>query len=194
MLKPYLPVTSTIKGLRGSFQTWHDLEVKGRQAQSPGHKYLPTHSSLRALGGPGLRLGGTPINPPADRLSLCPPCHRAFLGAAAASAAPSGGRDKLRSWSEGRSRGWCGRVSGWEQGEQARPSAGWGAEPPASPAGGQSTDTRPLHGALRWLFPHSPVRLRGLSTPTLMPSNRDSALRGRRARSVRRDLMGPSSA
>lgn len=29
--------------------------------------------------------------------------------------------------------------------------------------------------------------------PTLMPSNRDSALRGRRARSVRRDLMGPSS-
>lgn len=147
MLKPCLPVTSTIKGLRGSFQTWHDLEVKGRQAQSPGHKYLPTHSSLRALGGPGLRLGGTPINPPADRLSLCPPCHRAFLGAAAASAAPSGGRDKLRSWSEGRSRGWCGRVSewvsGWEQGEQARPSAGWGAEPPASLAGGQSTDTTP---------------------------------------------------
>lgn len=64
MLKPCLPVTSTIKGLRGSFQTWHDLEVKGRQAQSTGHKYLPTHSSLRALGGPGLRLGGTPINPP----------------------------------------------------------------------------------------------------------------------------------
>lgn len=86
-------------------------------------------------------------------------------------------------------------VGVWVGAGRASPAfSGVGGRAPCFPCWWPEHRHHPLHGALRWLFPHSPVRLRGLSTPTLMPSNRDSALRGRRARSVRRDLMGPSSA
>lgn len=92
-----LPVTSHHQGPEGSFQTWHDLEFKGQQARSLGHKYLPTRSSLRAQGGPRSEAGRDTCKPLTNQLPLGPPCHRALLGVAAASAAPSGGRDKLRS-------------------------------------------------------------------------------------------------
>lgn len=67
-------------------------------------------------------------------------------------------------------------------------------------AGGHSPSSRLGRSVSKWTWgclseatPYCPGR-KAVTSLTLMPSNRDRARRGRRARNVRSDLMGPISA
>lgn len=140
----------------GIFPNLHEPELRGQEAQSPGHKYLPVCLSLRAMGNPSLSWGGTPINTQTCFGSTLLPALAPSRELPQPLLPPSGGREELRRRTAGRNGllGWFRRVSQ----APAWPTAG----PSASPGGGWSIDIWSLPLALWWLLPQPPVLLRAL--------------------------------